>query len=509
VEHDRLPQERPRRRPWEALWSDGSSPSLARRFLLTYGILLAIVTIAIGFWVGQQVEDGVLNRTAAVTAVYIHSFVAPEVQSLTTQQELDPVDQAALARVLAGTELGQRLVAFRIWSRAGVIVYSPIAQLVGQHFLLAGDRARSFQGAVTVDISNLSDPENFYERQRYSRLVEMYVPILQNGSGQVLAVAEFYQLPDEIDAEVGNARFRSWAVVLLAAIASFVVVAAMVLRTSRTIARQEARLRDHVDELSRLLGQVEDLNVGIRHAGADAVAIYARERRRISSDLHDGPGQALALALLQFEDIEAEAAGTPPRTGPASPAAGLSTVVVGLPRVNGKLKAAKAAITDALGELREIAADLRLPELAQLTVTEAIERAVRDHARRSGITAAVRMERLPAHAPLSVKIGLFRALQETLSNATRHGRGIDVSVHAWADERSLHLDVSDHGPGFVVTERFSGGGIGLPGIRERSALVGGTFEVRSAPGEGTTVSLSWPLEEQVTDLGAVVHGGAA
>ena len=54
MEHDRLPQERPRRRPWEALWSDGSSPSLARRFLLTYGILLAIVTIAIGFWVGRS-----------------------------------------------------------------------------------------------------------------------------------------------------------------------------------------------------------------------------------------------------------------------------------------------------------------------------------------------------------------------------------------------------------------------------------------------------------------------
>ncbi len=520
MENDTVPRERPRRWSWGNFWGDRSSPSLARRFLLTYGVMLAVATVAIGFWVGQQIEDGVLNRTAAVTAVYIHSFVAPEVQSLTTQPRLDPPDQAALTRVLAGTELGQKLVGFRIWSRDGTVVYSPIAQLVGQQFPVLGARAESFKGAVTVDISSLSDAENVFERQHYNRLVEMYVPILRNGSGDVIAVAEFYQAPDEIDAEVFNARIRSWALVLFVAVVSFVVVAAMVLRTSRTIARQEARLRDQVGELSGLLAQVEDLNLRIRHAGAEGVAIYARERRRISSDLHDGPGQALALALLQFEDLEAEAGGTAPAdgvapdngvaataTGNTAPAdgnaaagAGATAAAASTRRVNGKLKAARAAITDALAELREIAADLRLPELAQLTVTEAIERAVRDHARRSGVSATVELGALPADAPLAVKIGLFRALQETLSNATRHGRGIGVGVHAWADDRSLHLEVSDRGPGFAVASRRTGGGIGpqaggigLPGIRERAALVGGTFEIRSAPGEGATVSLSWPL----------------
>jgi signal transduction histidine kinase len=528
VEQDRLPPGRRRpRRPWEALSGNGSSPSLARRFLLTYGIMLTVATVAIGFWVGQQIEDGVLNRTAAVTAVYIHSFVAPEVQSLTTQPTLDSGEQAALARVLAGTELGQRLVGFRIWSRDGTVVYSPIAQLVGQRFPLIGSRARSFQGAVTVDISDLSDPENVFERQRYSRLVEMYVPILQNGSGEVLAVAEFYQLPDEIDAEVLNARIRSWALVLFAAVASFVVVAAMVLRTSRTIARQETRLRDQVGELSGLLAQVEDLNLRIRHAGAEGVAIYARERRRISADLHDGPGQALALALLQFEDIEAEADGSAGANGVAADGAGPAHGVVaaeaaspvgataGVPLANGKLKAARAAITDALAELREIAADLRLPELAQLTVAEAIERAVRDHARRSGVSVAVETGALPADAPLAIKISLFRALQESLSNATRHGRGIDVGVHAWAEDGFLHLDVSDHGPGFSLARRQprggsvpSGGGIGLAGIRERAALVGGTFDIRSAPGEGTTVSLSWPLAEPRGDANEPIVDGS-
>jgi signal transduction histidine kinase len=119
------------------------------------------------------------------------------------------------------------------------------------------------------------------------------------------------------------------------------------------------------------------------------------------------------------------------------------------------------------------------------------------------------MQALPANAPLAVKIGLFRALQETLSNATRHGRGIGVTVHAWADDRFLHLEVSDRGPGFSVASRMPGGGIGLPGIRERAALVGGTFEIRSAPGEGTTVSLSWPVAEPEGDASVPVVDGSA
>ena len=120
-----------------------------------------------------------------------------------------------------------------------------------------------------------------------------------------------------------------------------------------------------------------------------------------------------------------------------------------------------------------------------------------------------RFRHLTSLVCLSVKIGLFRALQETLSNATRHGRGIGVGVHAWADGQTLHLEVSDHGPGFSVADRPPGGGIGLPGIRERLALVGGTFEIHSAPGEGTTVSLSWPLAEPDTDPDATIANGSA
>jgi signal transduction histidine kinase len=477
---------------WRIL-GDGGPVSLARRFLLVYAIVLALATLGIGFWVGQQIEDGILDRTAAITALYVHSFVAPEVQSLATQPQLAPAEVEALQRQLTQTELGKRLVAFKIWSRQGQVLYSPTSQLVGQQFPLNGDRTSAFAGEVTVDISDLSAPENIYERQRFDRLIEMYVPILQDGAGQVLAVAEFYQVPDEVDAEVNSARIGAWTIVLIAAFASFVLVGGVVLLAGRTIAQQQARLRDHVTELSTLVSQVADLNARLRNAGAHALAISVQESRRISADLHDGPGQALALALLQFDDVRESTA----LAAPEAPAVG-------------KLGAAYEGISGALREIREIAAGLRLPLLAPLSVSELIGRAVRDHERRTGIDVAVKLDPLPVDAPLAVKIGLFRALQETLSNATRHGQGIHVAVHAWADERELHAEISDGGPGFDVAERLSNGGLGLPGMRERTALAGGTFEIRSAPGEGTTVQLSWPLSESAeiaTGLGP--DGGAA
>lgn len=459
---------------WKVLRGDGPMP-VARRFLLAYGFVVTLATLGIGFWVGEEIENGILDRTAAITALYVHSFLAPDVQSLATQSHLTPAEVEALQRQLSDTEFGKRLVAVRIWSRDGKVLYSPTAALVGRQFPLSPDRARSFAGEVTVGVSGFDQPEDAYEPPSQERLIEMYIPILQDRSGQVLAVAEFYQLPDEIDADVAKARIGAWSLLLVAAAASFLLVAAMVLRASRTIAQQQDRMRDDVSQLSKLVWQVGDLNARLRHAGARELTLSVRESRRISADLHDGPGQALALALLQFDDLRES-------TGPEAPG-------------NSKLAAAYDGISSALRELRAIAAGLRLPELAPLSVGELVERAVLDHERRAGIKVALALDSLPVEAPLAVKIGLFRALQETLSNATRHGQGIRVAVRAWADERDLHAEISDGGPGFDVADLPSSGGLGLPGIRERTALAGGTFAIRSAPGKGSTIHLSWPLKE--------------
>jgi signal transduction histidine kinase len=152
----------------------------------------------------------------------------------------------------------------------------------------------------------------------------------------------------------------------------------------------------------------------------------------------------------------------------------------------------KGAVQDALGEIRSISAGLRLPELDPLNVREVAERAVRAHERRSGARVALSVQDVPADAPLPVKITLFRALEEALSNATRHGRGVGLSARVYGEAAGLSVCVSDRGPGFAPDEVPAEGHLGLANMRERAEVLGGRFEVKSAPGQGATVHLWMP-----------------
>ena len=107
---------------------------LARQFLIaSFGILL-IGMIIIGSWVSAQIEDGVLNRTAALTALYVDSLISPELQALSDDNTLPLDNLDVLDRLLTETKLGEQIVSFKVWSREGTILYSPNRALVGRQF---------------------------------------------------------------------------------------------------------------------------------------------------------------------------------------------------------------------------------------------------------------------------------------------------------------------------------------------------------------------------------------
>ena len=179
---------------------------------------------------------------------------------------------------------------------------------------------------------------------------------------------------------------------------------------------------------------------------------------------------ARALALLRLDSLE-------------SPAAARSTDFA---TVHGPVR-------DALNEMRSISAGLRLPELGPLDVSAVAERAIADHERRTGTRIDRQVGPLPACAPLEIKIALLRTLQESLSNASRHGAGQGVVVVLEMDAEGLLLEVADSGPGFDLSSMATSPGLGLAGMRERAQLLGGSFQIESRPGLGTKVRVHWPL----------------
>jgi signal transduction histidine kinase len=416
----------------------------------------------------------VLDRTAAVTALYIESFIEPHVQVLSSQPRLDSSDIAELQSLLGGTELGKDVVSFRVWSSTGEVLYSPVPALVGRKFPVEDRLARAFAGQVTADLSDLSGEENEFERNHWKQLVEMYVPVRARGSGKIIAVAEFYELPTGLEREIRQAQLRSWAIVALVAVASYLLLFGLVQRASRTIERQDEKLREQVAVLSGLLEQNSRLHDRISRAASRSMALNAEERRRTSSDLHDGPAQDLALAMLRLDALEQS-------IRPDSETGGRDLGVV------------RRAVGDALQETRDIAAGLRVPELAQLSVEDVVRRAVRDNAAHGGAEAWVEFEDTAREVPLPVRIALFRCLQEGLSNATRHAPGSRVVIRVEVDGSELVAAVADGGPGFDTTAEIGATHLGLAGMRERAELLGGTFTIDSALGRGTTVTMTWPL----------------
>ncbi len=453
--------------------------TLSTQFLLANLVVSIAGMLVIGVLVSRQIENGVLNRTAAITALYVDSVVAPRLQGLASRPRLEASEVKSLTWLLTSTPLADRVVAFKVWSLNGEVLYSPDPGLIGHAFPAGVGLTRAMRGGVFVGVSNLKAPEDAYEQAHWNRLVEVYVPVRDGMQERIIAVTEFYLRPDELEGAIDAARWRTWAVVAGTTLVLYLVLAGIVRRGSDTIVRQQRALREKVEELSRLLEQNRRLHERVRHAASRTTALNERALRRIGADLHDGPAQALALALLRLD-------------GPA--------LFNGDPRRRDEeLAIVQRAVQDALGEVRAIATGLRLPELAPLTVTEVAERAVQGHERRSGTAVQLHLDQAPEQAPLAVKIALVRSLEEALSNATRHAGGVDVRARLWSENDLLRLAVPDGGPGFDPSVAKPAGHLGLAGMRERAELLGGGFQLDSAPGHGVTVQMYWPLIEEATE----------
>jgi signal transduction histidine kinase len=455
--------------------------NLSRQFLVASFPILIVGMLVIGSWVGQTIEHGVVNRMGGVTSLYVDSFVAPHLQQLLNTDVLNEAHRSALDALLTDTPLGQRIVAFKIWSRTGRILYSTDATITGRTFPIGEGLAEALAGNVHSEISDLSQGENELENRKWSRLIETYCPVHADKLGTVLAVAEFYQTTDELDREIRAAQRHSWLVVAATMLVMYLLIFGLVRRGSQTIDVQRRQLNDKVTELSALAGQNAQLHSNVRRAAARTTALNERFLRRISADLHDGPGQDLSLALMRFEAIADICSNCPPRgEGQHSP--------------GDNFREARTALQSALTDLRSISLGLQLPEIDRLCSNEIAARAVRDFEEKTGAKVTLTAACDQPETSWSVKITLYRLIQESLANGFRHGGGSDQRVDVSNVDGRLILTVSDKGVGFDPHKTNTKEHLGLQGMRERVEILGGSFQLQTAPGQGTVIRVSLPIQ---------------
>ncbi len=455
--------------------------SLVRRFLLIGFLILLVGMVLIGTWVGRQIETGVISGTGVVTNMYLDGAISPHVQSLAGGDRLDDADRVALDRMLSGTHLGEHIVALKIWGRNGRIVYdSADPSAVGTIYAMEQPLASAFSGEVRSRIVEKAELAKVLRDSRWSRLIETYTPLRADGDRTVLAVAGFFNTAEGLEQSVRAAQLRSWGVHGAITLAMLVLLATLVRKANDTITATQRELSEKVAQLTALLAQNAHLHDKVNRAAARTMALNEQFLRNIATDLHDGPGQGLALASMRIESL-------------ADTCGNCENSIGRTGNVSEDFRTIHLALQSALTDLRAILRGLQLPEIEQLSVVETLQRAADDHQRKTGVAVPLTLRNAPDTAPLPVRITLFRVLQESLANGFRHGDGRDQRVAVSGSAGQVSVEVADSGKGFDPNALKVDGHFGLDWMRERVELLGGSFEVRSAIGRGTVVCVSLPL----------------
>ena len=273
--------------------------SLAMQFLLAGGVVSLMAMAVIGFLVKSQIEGGVTRNSAAATALYVDSIIAPLLPDMQTSQTLDDSVAHALDETLAQGALGDRLVSFRLWRRDGTILYANDPKLRGKRFEPNRNLKAALDGQLMAEFDRVDDPESEKERESGEPLLEIYNPVRQPWSGDVVAVSEFYEVAPDLERDLTQAGIKSWLAVAGGTLFFFLALSAIVLRGSRTIDAQSRALSERVAELSDLLEQNRALQLKVTRAAQGTAAVNERYLRRVGADLHDGPAQLIALAALR------------------------------------------------------------------------------------------------------------------------------------------------------------------------------------------------------------------
>jgi PAS domain S-box-containing protein len=227
-----------------------------------------------------------------------------------------------------------------------------------------------------------------------------------------------------------------------------------------------------VSERRRALAALQKSEAQLRELSAHLESVREEEKARIAREVHDELGQMLTVLKLETSMCEL----------------GFAHLDPGLQE---RLNSMKRLIAQLFQLVRDVATALR-PPILDAGIGSAIEWQAHRFEARTQIPCLVDVpEQLPALAD-NKAIGLFRVLQEALTNVMRHAQAHTVEVGLHVDQGMLCLSISDDGCGFVV-DAARATSFGLVGMRERVLMLGGSLALHSAPGEGTTLSVRIPL----------------
>ncbi len=215
--------------------------------------------------------------------------------------------------------------------------------------------------------------------------------------------------------------------------------------------------------------------IDLRRLAARLIAAQEEERKRLAREMHDDHSQTLAALALEIANLRRSAAAAPES-------------------VPLRLEVIEATVHKLADDIHDMSRLLHPSILDDLGLEAAIRTECKRFADREGIHVTFRARRIPGGLPDDCALTFYRIAQEALRNIAKHSGASEASIELIGEDDRLRLIVEDSGQGFVVGETRERAGLGLVSMGERVRLLEGSFNVESAPGRGTRVEVSAPLE---------------
>jgi signal transduction histidine kinase len=286
----------------------------------------------------------------------------------------------------------------------------------------------------------------------------------------MLGLADQIQSVNERQVNAGNERvaalfseFRTRLSVTLAV--TLALGGLLAVFASRRILDLEGQAASRYSEVIEARGQLKNLS-------ARLVETQEEERRVLSRELHDEVGQSLSAILVGLSNLSAAI-----RANARTP-------------MENEITALRRIVEGTVKMVRNITLLLRPSMLDDLGLIPALEWQAREVSRQTGLRVDVAAGGVSDHMPEEFKTCIYRVVQEALHNVTRHAAAGSVRIVAQQEPGRLLLSIQDDGQGFDVRRSR---GLGLLGMEERVAHLGGTLQLVSEPGSGTLISVILPL----------------
>ena len=234
-----------------------------------------------------------------------------------------------------------------------------------------------------------------------------------------------------------------------------------------------------------LSGGLKDLNSKInelqqaQEMALSIIRAQEEERKRIAREIHDGPAQSMANIVMRTEYC-------------------IKLLDMSPEQVRSELFSLQNLVRLSLMDVRKIIFDLRPMVLDDLGLAPAIKRYLSNYKEQYGLQVEFLCFGQQRRLDSSVEVALFRIVQELVSNIHKHARAKNAVVKIELLRKKINVHVKDDGIGFDLEQVMSDKdreGYGLIGMRERVQLLSGDINIDTAPGQGTSINLTIPIED--------------